>query len=73
MPVFAVLLAVSGAYASSKFAPTFYENDSNCNEENEVEQPCTIGTVSECTIGTDVYYYKPTPSSSCERLYKNTL
>lgn len=73
LPLVAVVLAVSGAYASNKFAPIFYAAGVECEGTGSPIPTCNPSDVTLCTQeGTDLqYYYKPEPSSDCTELYRD--
>lgn len=74
LPVFAIVFAISGAYASNKLIPAFYPaGDDDCNA-TAIPRPCPSGEDEPCVNGSDVpYYWRADASdqdSPCEVLKK---
>lgn len=68
------MLAVSGAYASNKFAPIFYAAGDVCTGSGDEPEPCPPSNNVACVEdGTNLqYYYRPNGiGSQCTALLKD--
>ncbi|RYG54140.1 MAG: hypothetical protein EOO01_02380 [Chitinophagaceae bacterium] len=74
LPVFAIVFAISGAYASNKLIPAFYPaGDDDCNA-TAIPRPCPSGDDEVCTgAGDQPHYWKADvsdPESECQVLLR---